>query len=224
MSEKMDETSEDKKKIYFAVFYPSIICFLVILAFLFERGMDADFKTAGVFPREPKTLINIFSMPFVHSGWGHLSSNIISFFVLSVCLYYFYSEIASRVLIFSLLLSGLILWVIGRDAWHIGLSGMVYALAFFLFFSGIIRKHVPLIAISLIVVFLYGNNVWHLFPWQKFDPVSWEGHLAGAISGALFAIVYRKKGPQKPEKVWDDEPNDDENAIWKIENDENISN
>lgn len=100
---------------------------------------------------------------------------------------------------------------------------MVYALAFFLFFSGIIRRHVPLIAISLVVVFLYGNNVWHLFPWKEFDPVSWEGHLAGAVSGALFALIYRKKGPQKPEKIWDDEPEDDENAIWKIENNENIT-
>lgn len=112
----MGEIFDDKKKIYFAGFYPTIICFLVILAFLFERGMGADFKTAGVFPRELKTLINIFSMPFVHSDWEHLASNIISFFVLSVCLYYFYAEIANRVLIFSLILSGVILWVIGRDA------------------------------------------------------------------------------------------------------------
>ena len=182
--------------------------------------MDLDFKTGGIFPGELKTLPHIFTMPFIHSDWGHLSNNIISFFVLSVSLYYFYSSIASRVLIFSLISSGIILWVIGRDAWHIGLSGMVYAISFFLFFSGIIRRHIPLIAISLIVVFLYGNNVWHLFPWQKFDPVSWEGHLAGAISGVVFALVYRKKGPQKPVKIWEDEneeEEDGEDAIWKID-------
>ncbi|NLO70672.1 MAG: rhomboid family intramembrane serine protease [Porphyromonadaceae bacterium] len=216
----MNEKSDEKKKIYYAIFFPAIICFLVILAFLFERGMGLDFKIGGVFPREIKALPNIFTMPFIHSDLGHLANNIFSFFVLSVCLYYFYGEFASKVLIFSAILSGIILWIIGRDAWHIGLSGIVYALSFFLFFSGILRKHMPLIAISLVVVFLYGNNVWHLFPWQKFDPISWEGHLAGAVSGILFAFIYRKQGPQKPVKIWEDEEddNDEEDAIWMIEN------
>lgn len=216
----MKEVSPEKKKFYYAVFFPAIICFLVVLTFLFELGMGADFKTGGVFPREIKTLPHIFTMPFIHADLGHLTNNIISFFVLSVCLYYFYSEIANRILVFTAITSGLLLWFIGRDAWHIGLSGMVYALSFFLFFSGIIRKHIQLIAISLIVVFLYGNNVWHLFPWQKFDPISWEGHLAGAISGTVFALLFRKSGPQKFEKVWDDESDDDDDddAPWKLEN------
>ncbi|NLI71936.1 MAG: rhomboid family intramembrane serine protease [Bacteroidales bacterium] len=220
----MNTEIDEKKKIYYAMFFPAILCFFVLLTFIFERGMGLDFKTGGVFPGELKTLPNIFTMPFVHSDWGHLINNLISFFVLSVCLYYFYSSIASRVLFFSMVLSGMILWVIGRDSWHIGLSGMVYALSFFLFFSGIIRKHVPLIAISLIVVFLYGNTVWHLFPWQKYDPISWEGHLSGAISGVVFALLYRKKGPQKPVKIWEDEEDDlddDENAVWKIDSTNN---
>lgn len=213
----MDPEAKDKKRIYYAVFYPAIICLIVVLVFFFERGMGWDFKTGGVFPQELKTLPNIFTMPFIHGDWEHLVNNILSFFVLSVCLYYFYSEIASKVLLYSLILSGLLLWLIGRDAWHIGLSGMVYALSSFLFLSGIIRRHIPLIAISLIVVFLYGNGVWHLFPWQQNDPISWEGHLAGTISGVVFALLYRKKGPQKPIKVWDDDDeDDDENAIWKL--------
>lgn len=219
----MEESAPEKKKMYNAAFVPAIICFLVILTYIFELGMGMDFKTAGIFPREPKTIIHIFTMPFIHADWGHLINNIVSFFLLSVCLYYFYGEIANKVLLLSVVISGLLLWIIGRDAWHIGLSGMVYALSFFLFFSGVIRRHIPLIAISLIVVFLYGNNVWHLFPWQKTDPISWEGHLAGAISGTLLTLVYRKKGPQKPEKIWDDENDDDEdeNTEWKLNENEN---
>ena len=94
---------------------------------------------------------------------------------------------------------------------------MVYALSFFLSISGIIRRHIPLIAIALIVIFLYGNHVWHLFPWQEFDPVSWEGHLAGAIAGMSLAFIYRKKGPQKPIKEWNDEDVDDsEEAYWRL--------
>ncbi|MHB9056328.1 MAG: rhomboid family intramembrane serine protease [Paludibacteraceae bacterium] len=220
----MNSDYAEKKKIYYAVFFPAVICFLVILVFLFERGMDLDFTGAGVFPREPKTMINIFTMPFIHADWSHLLNNIISFFVLSTSLYYFYNEIANKILILSVIFSGLFLWVIGRESWHIGLSGVIFSFTFFLFFSGVIRKHIPLIAIALIVVFLYGNNVWHLFPWQKSDPVSWEGHLAGAISGLILSVVYRKQGPQKPVPIWDeDEENEDEDE-WKTEsNEDNIN-
>ncbi len=216
----METGIQEKKKIYYAVFFPFIICFFVVLVFLFERGMGFDFSEAGVYPGEPKTIINIFSMPFIHAGWTHLLNNIVSFFVLSTTLYYFYSEIANKILVLSVILSGLFLWVIGRDSWHIGLSGVIYSFTFFLFFSGIIRRHVPLIAIALIVVFLYGNNVWHLFPWQKFDPVSWEGHLSGAVSGSLLAFAFRKQGPQKLVKVWEEDESDDENYVEPMDGDE----
>jgi membrane associated rhomboid family serine protease len=113
--------------------------------------------------------------------------------------------LASKVLLISYIVSGLILWVIGRDSWHIGASGLIYALAFFLFFSGIIRRYVPLIAISLIVALIYGNMIWHILPWETHDPISWEGHLAGGIVGVFLSIFYRKVGPQKPVKIWDEE-------------------
>ena len=199
----------EKRKIYYTLFFPVLISLFIVLVFLFERGMGWDFYKAGIFPHDLKTLPNIFTMPFIHADLSHLLNNIIPFFVLSSCLYYFYSQIANKILLLSLILTGFILWVIGRDNWHIGASGLVYSLSFFLFFSGLFRKHIPLIAISFIVVFLYGNNVWHLFPWGKMDPVSWEGHLAGGITGLLLAFIFRKQGPQKPEKIWDDEDVDD---------------
>lgn len=212
----------EKKRFYYALFFPVIICFLVLIVFVFEQVMGLDFGGGGIAPRQPLSLFNIFTMPFIHADWGHLFNNLVSFLVLSVALFYFYSEIADKVLFWSLVVSGLLLWIIGRDAVHIGLSGMVYAVSFFLTFSGIIRKHIPLIAIALVVVFLYGNNVWHLFPWQQFDPVSWEGHLAGAIAGVALAFVYRKEGPQKPQPQWEDEDEyeDDESAYWNDKVDE----
>lgn len=216
--------SKENKRFYYAAFFPFIISFLMILVFLFERGMGWDFTKYGLEPRNINSLLNVFFVPFIHADFGHLTNNVIAFFVLSVSLYYFYSPIASKVLIFSTILSGFILWIIGRDSYHIGASGVIFSLSFFLFFSGIIRKHIPLIAISLIIVFLYGNNVWHLLPWIPNDPVSWEGHLAGGIIGTFLAVFFKNKGPQKPEKIWEEDENDLEEEWMKEENEGKIEN
>ena len=204
MLEAPDYTA-DKKQILNAIFIPSIIGILMTLSFLLEKGMDWDFHTAGVYPRQIEHILGIFTIGFVHADWTHLINNLIPFIVLSSFLYYFYSQIASKIIITSYIVSGLILWTIGRENWHIGASGLIYALAFFLFFSGIIRKHIPLIAISFIVALLYGNIIWHILPWEIHDTISWEGHLAGGIIGLALALYYRKEGPQKPIKVWEEE-------------------
>jgi hypothetical protein len=64
--------------------------------------------------------------------------------------------------------------------------------------------------------------VWHIFPWTVNDPVSWEGHLAGLITGLIIAIAFRNDGPQKPVKVWEEEEIEEETAYWnETENTEN---
>jgi len=73
---------------------------------------------------------------------------------------------------------------------------MVYALASFLFLSGIVRKNLLLLRVTLLVAFLYGGMVWLMLPLK--EHVSWEGHLAGALSGAVLAFYYRNMGPKNP--------------------------
>ena len=209
----------NKQQFINSIFIPFIIGIIMILCFILEKGMDWDFHTAGVFPRRIENLWGVFTLVFVHADWSHLANNVISFILLGCLLYYFYKELASKVLILSYLFSGLILWFIGRDSWHIGASGLIYSIAFFLFFSGIIRKYVPLIAISLVVAFIYGSMVWHIFPWQQQDPISWEGHLAGGIIGLVLSVLFRNEGPQKPIKIWEAET-DDTVEFWNENNEE----
>ena len=200
--------STDKRQFVYAAFIPFLLGILMVANFLLEKGMGWDFHTAGVFPRRLANIWGIFTMIFIHADWGHLGNNVISFFILGSFLYFFYNQIATKVLLISYIVSGLILWVIGRDSWHIGASGLIYSIAFFLFFSGIIRKHVPLIALSLVVAFVYGSLIWHIFPWKAEDPISWEGHLAGGFIGLVLSVLFRNEGPQRPVKEWKDEDNE----------------
>jgi membrane associated rhomboid family serine protease len=56
----------------------------------------------------------------------------------------------------SWLLTGLLLWIFAKNngAYHIGMSGVIYSLAAFLFTSGVLRKYLPLQALSLFIVFI----------------------------------------------------------------------
>ncbi len=157
----------------------------------------------GVYPRHLKGLPGILFSPFIHSGFNHLMSNSIPFFILFFMLIYYYRRISYQIFIFLYLLTGLTIWITGREAWHIGASGVVYALAAFHFVSGIIRNDVRLLTFSVVVVFLYGGLIWGIFP---IDPkISWEGHLWGAISGIALAFYYRKYIIRRDKFDWEDE-------------------
>ena len=175
------------------VLYIPVVAILAIwLIYWIEIRFGYNFNKYGILPRDFKGLRGIFFSPFIHSNVSHLSNNSMPLFVLLASLFYFYRQIAHKVLIYGTLLSGLICWTIARDSHHIGASGTIYLLFSFIFFSGIIRKHYRLIAMSLIVIFLYGSMIWFILPTE--DRISWEGHLSGFVIGLLFSILYRKQG------------------------------
>lgn len=115
-----------------------------------------------------------------------------------MALVYFYRSVYYKVLIFGGLISGLLTWLIAREAFHIGASGIVYLLFSFIFFSGIIKKQYQLVAVSLIVIFLYGSMIWYVLPIK--EGISWEGHLSGFLIGIYFSVIYKNKGLKK-EKI-----------------------
>lgn len=189
----------------------AIPLFLVLLLWAIEAYfyfIGADRSIWGVFPRSVNGLIGLISMPWVHGDYMHLISNSIPFVILSSSLLYLYPKLSGKVLLISYLLPSAMVWIFARANYHIGASGMVFALAFFLFFSGILRKEVRTLALSLIVAFLYGGMIWGVFPNQP--GISWEGHLFGALTGIGLAFWLRKQGPQKkdPWEGEEDRPED----------------
>lgn len=204
-----------RKKIWLTMIPPLVFAVVVWLVFLvdYSDAVSFRFSRLGIYPRQVSGLWGVVFSPFVHASFPHLLSNTLPLLILSWMLFYFYGQIAFRSFALLWLLSGLFTWIIGRDSYHVGISGLIFALAFFLFFSGIFRRHIPLVAVSMIVAFAYGSMVWSIFPFAEIldERVSWEAHLSGAVSGLLVAVAFRRRGPQKPPETWDEEDDETEN-------------
>ena len=203
----------ERKRMWLALLPAIVWVALIWLAFAVGQAglFDGSLSRLGIMPREAVGLKGVLFSPFLHSSLSHVWSNTLPLLILIWFLFYFYSKIALSAFIYLWLTSGLITWAIGRGAYHVGASGLVFALLFFLFFSGLVRKYIPLVAVSLVVAFIYGSTVWSIFPVTEWidATISWEGHLSGAISGLIFALVFRKEGPQKPVHIWEEEEEDD---------------
>lgn len=155
----------------------------------------------GIYPRTLSGMGGIIFSPFLHGSLEHLYNNTIPLFLLIAAMRYFYRRQALQVIVYGILLSGFITWVIARPAYHIGASSLIYVLVSFIFFKGIRTGYYRLVALSLLIVTLYGGMIWYIFP-DVDQQISWEGHLAGLITGFLFSILY--KTPEfKKEIVYD---------------------
>jgi len=207
---------DEQKRMLRSLFVPGIFVLAMWLVKIFETVSHIDLEVFGLAPKSWHGLMGILFSPLLHANFSHLSANTLPFLFLGGLLFYFYRSIAWKIFWQVWLITGLWVWVFARpDSVHVGASGVVYGFAAFLFLSGIIRRDSKLMAITLLIAFLYGGLVWGIFP-QLFpnQPISWESHLMGMLAGTILAIYYRKSGPQKKEYQWE-EDEDDDDKFWE---------
>ena len=169
---------------------PTFLLLLIWFVFYIDTSFHLHLNEHGILPRTFSGLQGVLFSPFLHGDFNHLANNSLPLFLLSMALLYFYREISLKVLFYGILFSGFLTWVIARDSYHIGASGLIYVLVSFIFFKGLITKYYRLMALSLTVVLLYGGMIWYVFP-EINTTISWEGHLTGLITGFIFAIKFK---------------------------------
>jgi membrane associated rhomboid family serine protease len=202
-----------------------VVPLLAMLSIWFVYWMELRFQTNfndfGLYPRKFSGLQGILFSPFIHGSLEHLYNNTLPLALLLASLFYFYRDVAVKVLLLGVLFSGLITWGIGRPSYHIGASGIIYLLASFVFFKGIFTKHYRLVALSLVVVFIYGSLLWYIFPMK--DGISWEGHLGGFLTGLVLAFVVKARVPTVKKFAWEHEDYNEEEDDFLKHFDENGS-
>ena len=176
---------------------PLLFLLSIWSVFWYETKFHENFHHLGVYPREVFGLKGILFSPFLHGDFQHLVNNSLALLVLLPILFFFYRKQAFIVVVFGILFSGLGTWLLGRPSYHIGASGLIYVLVSFIFFKGIFTKYYRLMAVSFLVVLLYGGMVWYMFP-EVENGISWEGHLSGFVTGLAMALIIRTPQFGKP--------------------------
>jgi membrane associated rhomboid family serine protease len=170
---------------------PFRLSLLMLLLVLVQYSFQVDLGILGIRPLKIAHIFGIFTAPLIHGNFAHFIANIPPFIILGTALYYFYGRIANQVMVYAYFIPYIIVWFIGRPYFHIGSSGMVYALAFFIISIGLFRGSLKGIVLAAITIFLYGSLIYGVLPTER--KISWETHLAGAVIGVVVGFAYSTK-------------------------------
>jgi membrane associated rhomboid family serine protease len=206
---------EEKKLFRKSLVLPVLFVIILWLIKFAEEYFQVSYVALGIKPRTVQGLVGIFTSPFIHGSYDHLLSNTLPVLIVGTGLIYFYRSISLSVIGMIWLFTNAWVWLAARPDVHIGASGLIYGFVCFLFFSGLLRPDRRLLAISMLVTFLYGSLVWGILPVHP--TISWEGHLFGSVAGIVAAVYFRKEGPQTKPKVWEDEAEPTEPQYWMTE-------
>lgn len=187
---------EEENSAFAYSFLPGLLFVVLLwLIALLSYLTEAKLSWLGIFPRNFFGLIGVVTGPLIHADLLHLLSNSFPFVLLSGFILFQHRRTGADVLIFVYVLSGLLTWFIGRQAYHVGASGVIYGMASYLLFVGFIDRDRGSLAVSLAVLFLYSGLFYGLFPGE--EHVSWEGHLAGSMAGFAAAFTFGSNAPAK---------------------------
>ncbi len=209
----LDNDQNEKVRLRFSIYTVVSFVFVLWVVMAIEWSSGIDFSRLGIYPRTLHGIIGIITGPLIHGDIFHLISNSLPFLLLGFLLFYFYHRIATEIFIWIYLVTGFWTWILARNAYHIGVSGIVYGMAAFLFFSGLIRKSKQLMTISGIIIVMYGGMIYGIFPEMVEANVSWESHLAGGLAGILLAVFFRKTKIDIDTEENDNEQNDENDNI-----------
>lgn len=140
----------------------------------------------GVRPRSDEGLLGIVFAPFLHGGWAHLVANTVPLLVLGFLLAL--SGVRTWVAVTAIVwvVGGVGVWLVGgANSVHIGASGLVFGWLVYLMVRGVFARNLGQIALGVLIFVVYGSVLWGVIPGRP--GISWEGHLFGAMGGALAA-------------------------------------
>jgi len=166
------------------------LCLLLTLVEIINILSARSLNHYGLIPRNTSGLIGIVSSVFLHGNLVHFISNIVPFALFSFLLLQHGTKRYIQVTLICIIATGLLVWLFGRNANHVGASGLIYGYFGYLILAGFIAKKIKLIFISFFVGISYGTLVFGVLPTMSY--ISWESHLFGLLVGLICAYKLNK--------------------------------
>jgi membrane associated rhomboid family serine protease len=189
-----DASHTIRQELHGVVLFVGTIWAVYLLSLMFPRLDDY-----GVLPRRLIGLVGIPAMPFLHATLGHIVHNTVPLVILLVLLAGSRAE-SWEVVVSIIAVGGALLWIFGRPAVHIGASGLISGLTAFLILSGFLEQRLVSLLVALLVGFLYGGSlILGVLP-RIGSAISWDGHLCGAIAGAVVAFALAQPSRQSDDR------------------------
>src|SRR5437016_5442395 len=147
--------------------------------------LNGHLNQYGIRPRHIGGLLGILWSPFLHSSLRHLVANTVPLALLGTILCLRGRYEFAIVTVMGVVLTGGLTWLIGRNAYHIGASGLIFCFFGYLASLAFFERKIGTLLLSIVCILGYGGIVRGILPTSS--AVSWEGHLAGFISGITLA-------------------------------------
>lgn len=154
---------------------------------IIDAAADHRLDQYGIRPRSAEGLFGILAAPMLHGGWGHLEANTVPVLILGFLT--LATGIVRGLLATAIIWvgGGLAVWLLaGSNSVHLGASGLVFGWITYLVIRGFANRVFWEIALGVAVLLVYGGVLWGVLPGQP--GVSWQGHLFGAVFGAVAAL------------------------------------
>lgn len=198
----------------------SLFVILLWLIKAWQTYYSIEIYQLGVKPQTLSGLIGVITGPLIHGSWEHVLSNSLPLVLLGGFLKYGYPRSHWLAIAIIWLLSGLGVWLFGRDSYHFGASGLTHGLFFYLFIAGILRRDKRSSVLLMIAFYMYGSMVMTILPREQ--GISFEYHLFGAMAGILSAILFRHWDPKLKEQTYSWQQTDDSEDLigdeWQSDN------
>lgn len=164
----------------------------VILALWLIHGLNYlshyRLNHLGILPRSARGLVGILFSPFLHGDVEHLLFNSLPLFVLLDLLWLRGTHQVIQIVLAIQLLSGALVWLFARRAYHIGASAVLCGLWSFLLVGAIRAPGIMTVVVAILCIYYVGGL--GVTSWLSFDrSSSWEGHFFGFVAGLVVALA-----------------------------------
>ncbi len=185
---------QDKTAILTSIKFALLMGLIPCLVYFIEFAINVDFTYLGILSRHVSGLKGILLSPVIHGSISHLFSNLPPLLFSVFLIHFFYRKQFWSIFVLNYLLTGIMVWLFSREVYHIGASGVVYALISFIFWAGVFVRNITSIILSLLVLVVYSGMFAGIVPSPEIleKNISWESHLLGALVGIAVAWMYRK--------------------------------